>query len=185
MPADTARRNGAPVDVDDGTHDGSTPPLTDEQLSELLAPLVEACRRCNRPQQVDAQGYAALRHIPADDLRFGIAQIVLMLTTTDKVRSPMGLLVAKARDWKDGKTEFFDRPSTVEPLVAAPSVEEAEADEDGDDPLAGLSADDIAMIDRQIPAAGSMPTRALQALRKQQAREMRRAHEISPTRSVS
>ena len=156
-------------------------------MTELLAPLVEACRRCSRPQKIDAQGYGALRRLPADGLRFGISQVVLMLTTTDKVRSPMGLLVAKAREWNEGNTEFFEPPATVEPLPVplSPPPGDVDVDELMDDPLAELSSDDIAVIDRQITGAHSMPTRALQALRRQHARAMRDQHEDNLTGSVS
>ena len=54
-----------------------------------------------------------------------------MLTTTDKVRSPMGLLVAKAREWNEGNTEFFEPPATVEslPVPSSPPPGDVEVDE--------------------------------------------------------
>ena len=133
------------------------------------------------------QGYAALRRIPVDGLRFGISQVVLMLTTTDKVRSPMGLLVAKAREWNEGNTEFFEPPVTAESLPApsSPPPGDVEVDELADDPLAELSAG-RPRGDRSPDRGSPLDADAGVAGAAQGARgAMRDQHEINLTGSVS
>ena len=183
-------RNGAPAQSQ-GRPASCTPVggdvLSDTEVGELVAPLVEACRRCHRPQNLDRDGYAALRVIPSEGLRYAVSQIVLMLATTDKVRSPMGLLVAKARAWAEGDTDFFEAPSPpAPPLAPDPVLPSTPAtEEDDEDPLTGLSDEDLAAIDRTIAGARTMPARALHALRREHARMLQREARLAETRSAS
>jgi hypothetical protein len=153
---------------------GRTPDtLTDDQVSELLRPLVKTCRECGRPDKVDKRGYNALRRIPEEQFRYGVSQMIIK-ARSGAARLPLGLLVSLAQRYAAGDTEFFERPvlHDVPAFVhEAEPVDEAEDDET--DPLEGLSPAEVAAIDARIKGRHTMGSRALDSLRRHYARQLR------------
>lgn len=152
-----------------------TDQLTTDEVTELLQPLIKTCRQCQRSDKVDSRGYAPLRQLREDELRYGISRIVRM-TRDGELRSPMHFLVAQAQNHANGDAEFFERPrldDLTSDTPAAPDDAGGRDAVDDDDPLDALSPEQLAAIDAQIKGRHTMGTRALDSIRRQHARELR------------
>ena len=145
---------------------------------EALAPLFDVCRRNHLPADLDEEGLASLRQLSVGELTNGVRSLLALIRTGGTYRRPLGFLVKKSRTGRD----FFAAPhhqQATPPLVSTP---EPIADE-GPDPLEGLSEEELDAIDATIKNKQLLPQPALMAIRRDAARELRKAQE--PQRAAS
>ncbi|MFP5376002.1 MAG: hypothetical protein ACLGIO_04355 [Acidimicrobiia bacterium] len=119
----------------------SSPLPTDDQVDEALAPLVAYARRCSPPlpSALDGRGRRALAAYGPAELAAGVAEVLARLRAGQRIASPLGLLVALARD---GAAEFFAAPAPAP--APTPAAEPEPVDDDEWVPLWSWSPEDMA-----------------------------------------
>jgi hypothetical protein len=120
----------------------------DEDLDELVAPLVELCERLHLVGVTNRSRLRrALSSFEADQIRHAVRLIYTQVRAGVSFRSPVGLLVrlAEARD-----TTYFPLPQVIgcQPLLAANDP----AAEPHDDPIGDLDDETIAAL-HHLPAS--------------------------------
>jgi hypothetical protein len=131
---------------------GRTRPLsTDTEIAAALGPLRELCERLHLPETVDAEGRRWLCLYAPAELRRAVGRVMNMTRGAGQVRSPMGLLVARA---KQGEESLFEPvPERTEPLPAVVAEEPAEpVDEEAARAIAAMDDDELAAFDERLEA---------------------------------
>lgn len=91
--------------------------ITEAEALEAIAPLVEQCRRLHLPA-IDADGIAMLRHYRVDEIETARRYVNSRLAT-DKVRSPLGLLLHTLKKGGTVPTPTPPPKRTTPPVSAA------------------------------------------------------------------
>ncbi len=131
------------------------PAVSDTEIVQLLAPLVEVCRRTGLVGVSDTPGLRrALAPFSAVQIRHAVA-LVCRLTKSGSIKtSPVGWLVAKARD---ADPDYFPTAITTPPPPASATTGDRSAPdpalEAAEQALATADADELAALDDWIRAA--------------------------------
>jgi len=135
------------------TANAATAPVSREDLTQLLAPLVEVCRRTGLVGVTDTSGlHRALAPYQAWQIRNAVA-LICRLTKAGSIKSsPIGWLVAKARD---GDLDYFPdaAAATAPPPPAATRVEYDPVLEAAERGVAAAGVDELAALDEWIRTA--------------------------------
>ena len=141
------------------TANPATPPaqlaVSSTEIGQLLAPLVEVCRRTGLVGVSDTPGLRrALAPFSAVQIRHAVA-LVCRLTKAGSINtSPVGWLVAKARD---ADPDYFPTAITAPPPPAASRTDDRSAPDPtlaaAEQAVATAEADELAALDDWIRAA--------------------------------
>jgi hypothetical protein len=112
-------------------------------VEAAIAPLVEFCRRCRFPATLDEAGFQSLLTVDIAGLRYAVQETQRM-AAAGSVRSPLGLLVAKARE--SSASAFFSPPPGRPPSAPATEPVSEPVSELATVP-ALLSGDDLVHVD--------------------------------------
>ena len=105
------------------------------------------------PHLVDEEGRRWLSLYSAEELARGAAEVLRLLNNEGTLRSPLGLLVAKA---KRGDESFFAEPATVAPkqadwlVVEEEGQEELFVDEEAAHAVAAMEPEELAQLDDAV-----------------------------------
>ncbi len=124
-----------------------------QDVTQAIAPLVAACQRQSLPHLVDEEGRRWLALYNPEELARAVAEVLRLLNNEGALRSPLGLLVAKA---KRGDESFFAEPASVAPkrpdwLVLEEELqEELFVDEEAAQAVGAMGPEELAQLDDAV-----------------------------------
>jgi hypothetical protein len=122
-----------------------------EEINAALAPLRRCCERLRLPAVVDEEGRRWLALYSPEELARAVTQVIRMAEVGQgRLRSPMGLLVQRA---KEGEEALFE-PAPERPAPAAISSDPPASpmDEEAAQAIAAMADDELARLDATLRA---------------------------------
>ncbi len=122
-----------------------------EDIATALAPLRRCCERLTLPTVVDEEGRRWLALYSPAELARAVTQVTRMAEANQqRLRSPMGLLVQRA---KQGEEALFEpAPERPQPVTAVPEQPAPLVDAEAARAIAAMADDELARLDAQVQA---------------------------------
>lgn len=119
-----------------------------EEINAALAALRRCCERLRLPAVVDEEGRRWLALYSPEELARGVTQVIRMAESGQgRLRSPMGLLVQRA---KQGEEALFEPAPERPAAVATPVPPAAPIDEEAARAIEAMAGDELARFDTTL-----------------------------------